>query len=43
MEYLAVILIAAAVFGMCYLIDKGFVKLFRSKTQHGSGLSVRLN
>ena len=43
MEYLAVILIAAAVFGLCYLTDKGFVKLFRSQTQHRSGLSVRLN
>ncbi len=43
MEYVAVILIAAAVFGMCYLIDKGFVKLFRAQAQHRSGLSVRLS
>ena len=43
MEYIAVILVAAAVFGLCYLVDKAFVKLFRSQAQHRSGLSVRLS
>ena len=43
MEYIAVLVVAAAVFGLCYLIDKGFTKLFRSQTQHRSGLSVRPN
>ncbi len=43
MEYLAIILIAAAVFGVCYLVDRGFTKHFRSQKQHRSGLSVRLN
>lgn len=43
MEYLAVILVAAAVFGLCYLVDRGFTKLFRSQAQHKSGLSVRLS
>lgn len=43
MEYIAVILVAAAVFGVCFLIDKGFTKLFRSQAQHMSGLSVRLS
>ena len=43
MEFVAVILIAAAVFGICYLIDKGFTKLFRSQAQHRSGMSVRLS
>lgn len=43
MEYIAVIVIAAAVFGLCYLIDKGFTKLFRSQAQHRSGMSVRLS
>ena len=38
--YLAVI---AAVFGLCYFLDKGFQKVFRSKAQHRSGLAVRLN
>ena len=43
MEWIAVLLVAGAVFGICYLIDKGFTKLFRSQAQHFSGLSVRLN
>lgn len=43
MEYIAVILIAAAVFGLCFLADKGFAKLFRSQAQHKSGKAVRLN
>ena len=43
MEFVAVIIIAAAVFGICYLVDKGFTKLFRSQSQHRSGKAVRLN
>ena len=43
MEYLAVILFAAIVFGVCFLVDKGFTKLFRSQAQHHSGHAVRLN
>ncbi len=43
MEALGVLLIAALVFGVCFLIDKGFTKLFRSQAQHKSGLAVRLN
>lgn len=43
MEFVAVLLVAAATFGVCFLIDKGFAKLFRSQAQHKSGLSVRLN
>mgnify|MGYP003303651866 CR=1 FL=1 len=34
MEYLAVIIVAAVVFGLCFLVDKAFVKLFRSQAQH---------
>ena len=41
--WILVLLIAALVFGICYLVDKGFAKLFRSQAQHMSGLSVRLN
>lgn len=37
------LLIAAAVFGVCFLVDKLFAKLFRNRQQHKSGLSVRLN
>lgn len=43
MEYVAVIIIAAAVLGVCFLVDKGFTKLFRSQAQHHSGKAVRLN
>ncbi len=41
MQFFLTLLIAAAVFGVCYLVDKGFTKLFRSKAQHRSGLAVR--
>ena len=37
------IIAIAATFGVCYLLDKGFQKLFRNKQQHRSGLAVRLN
>ena len=43
MEYLAVIIFAAIVFGICFLVDKGFTKLFRNQAQHHSGKAVRLN
>ena len=43
MEYLLILVVIAAAFGLFYLIDKGFNKLFRSKAQHKSGKSVRLN
>ena len=43
MQYIAILLIAAVVFGLCYLFDKGFEKAFRSKPQHKSGLAVRPN
>ena len=40
---LTVLLVAAVVFGVCFLLDKGFTKAFRSEVQHKSGLSVRPN
>ncbi len=40
---LSVLLVAAVVFGICFLADKGFTKTFRDKAQHQSGLSVRPN
>lgn len=43
MELLIVLLVAAATFGLCFLVDKGFTKVFRGQAQHRSGLSVRLN
>ena len=38
-----ILLVVVATFGLCFLFDKGFQKFFRSKSQHRSGLSVRLN
>ena len=43
MQTFAILLVAAAVFGLCYLIDKTFTKKFRSKAQHMSGKAVRAN
>ena len=43
MEYIAVIVVAAAAFGFFYLMDRLFTKIFRSKSQHMSGKSVRLS
>lgn len=43
MEYIGVLVVAALVFGVCFLVDKGFTKLFRSQAQHRSGRAVRLN
>ena len=43
MEFVLVLVLAALTFGVCYLFDKGFEKLFRSQAQHYSGLSVRVS
>lgn len=43
MQLFLTLLIAAAVFGLCFLVDKAFTKAFRSKAQHRSGLAVRLD
>ena len=41
MEWILILPVAAVVFGLCFLVDKGFQKLLRSKSQHASGLAVR--
>ena len=33
--------LAALVFGVCFLLDRGFVRLFRNQQQHKSGLAVK--
>ena len=38
-----VFLVIAGTLLLCWLVDKGFEKLFRSRPQHVSGKSVRLN
>ena len=42
-QFIPIILVAAVIFGICYLVDKTFSKLFRSKAQHRSGMAVRAN
>ena len=42
MQFIPILLVAAVVFGLCYLVDRTFSKLFRSKAQHMSGKAVRL-
>lgn len=41
MTAVAIFLVAALIFGICYVVDKAFTKAFRSKAQHRSGLAVR--
>lgn len=43
MSLVTILIIAAVVFGLCFLVDKGFTRLFRSQAQHMSGKAVRLN
>lgn len=42
-QLIPILLVAAVIFGICYLVDKLFAKLFRSKAQHRSGMAVRAN
>ena len=43
MKLVGIILLCGTVFGLCFLVDKGFQKLFRNRKQHRSGKSVKLN
>lgn len=43
MQYVSLLIVCAAVFGLCFLVDKGFAKLFRNHREHKSGLAVRHN
>ena len=38
-----ILIVITATFLLCFLLDKGFTTLFRSKAQHKSGMAVRLN
>ena len=40
-QFIPITIIAAIIFGICYLVDKTFTKMFRSKAQHRSGKAVR--
>ena len=41
--YIALVIFMAAIFGLCYLVDRCFKKLFRSQAQHDTGKAVKLN
>lgn len=43
MNIISILIVAALTFGVCFLFDKGYTKLFRSKAQHRSGLAVRVS
>ena len=43
MDFLILLLLVGGTFGICWLVDKGFTKAFRSAPQHASGKAVRLN
>lgn len=43
MNPLSMLLVVALTFGVCYLLDKGYARLFRNKAQHRSGLEVRVS
>lgn len=43
MNPITMVLVAALTFGICFLCDKLFIKAFRSKRQHRTGLSVRVS
>lgn len=43
MSLFAILIICALTFGVCYLFDKGFTRLFRGKQQHRTGLAVRVS
>ena len=43
MSPVTIVIAAALTFGICYFADKGFTRLFRSKTQHTTGLQVRVS
>lgn len=43
MQWILILLVAAVVFGLCYLFDKGYARLFRNRVQHRTGLAVHLN
>ena len=43
MNMFSVLLIVGLTFGICFLFDKGYTRVFRSKKQHRSGKSVRVS
>ena len=43
MSPILTVLVIALTFGICFVLDKGYTKVFRSKDQHQTGLQVRVS
>ena len=43
MNIFTILIVGALVFGVCYLVDKGYTNVFRGQAQHKTGLTVRLS
>lgn len=43
MHPITILIAVVLTFGICFFVDKGFTRLFRSKQQHKTGLQVRVN
>lgn len=43
MKLVPILVVVAVVFGICFLVDKLFTRIFRNTAQHKSGKAVRLN
>ena len=41
MSPVTLVIAAVLTFGLCFMVDKGYTRLFRSKAQHKTGLQVR--
>lgn len=41
MQLLPALLVAGVTLGLCFLVDKGFTRVFRNKKEHASGTAVR--
>lgn len=43
MSIVSTVVVAALTFGICFLLDRGFTRLFRNRQQHRTGLAVRVS
>jgi len=43
MNLFSIVIVGALTFGLCFLIDRGYTRIFRSKEQHRTGLAVRVS
>lgn len=43
MQALGILIVAAVVFFLCWVVDRAFTRLFRSRAQQRSGMAVRAN